>query len=170
VFCSLDEYMDSFSRLLNRLMEENGIGCKRLEELLQDEGITDISYKRISEYSNAQHTPSFEKARAILSVLGCPISDEELLALLRVNREIIREGSTISGTYNINKELHTSIRIKLRRLIPQQSPEENERFLRDRIYELFGREKGLSDYIQWLIMKDLNECIISKEEIETNEK
>lgn len=161
--------MDSFSRLLRRAMEESGVGCKRLEELLQDEGVSNISYKRISEYANAQHTPSFEKARAILSVLECPISDEELLDLLKVNREIIKEGNTISGTYDVNKELHTSIRIKLRRLIPRQSPEENERFLRDRIYELFGKEKGLSDYIQWLIMKDLNECIISKEEIRSDE-
>lgn len=161
----LPSYSESFAALLRDAMERAGVGGRRLEDLLHDAGIHNISDKRISEYCNALHTPSYEKARQLLDVLDYPLSDQELLESLRRNRELIREGSAMGGSYDPNRELHTTIRIKLRKLVPGQSAEENERYLHERVLELFGREKSLSDYIQWLIAKDLSESVISREDI-----
>ncbi len=156
----------SFSYILYDAMSREGVGGRDLERLLVDNGVTDISYKRISEYINGEHTPSFEKARNILRVLNEPIDDEALIHSLDCNRRMIRESRMYYTPAESENELHTSIRIKLGKLLPGNFPQENERYLRERIVELFGKERSMSDYIQWLIAKDLQENIISKEEID----
>jgi len=150
-------------------MRLENVSCRDVEKRLTEVGVTNITGKRISEYCNAQHTPSLEKARRIMEVLDYPILEEELLLSLENNRQMIKDGAQLGRVYDINRELHTTIRIKLKKLLPECSPEENERYLRDRVMQLFGKEKSLSDYIQWLISKDLSENIISKEEILADE-
>lgn len=154
---------ECFSGLLAEAMEAYGVGPKRLEGLLQDRGITDISFKRISEYANGLHTPSFERARVLLQALEFSIDDEALLEALRLNRELIREETEYMS--DRSREIRRTVRIKLKPLLPGRTAEESERFLWSRIEELCDGERKLSLYIQNLIAKDLREYIISREEI-----
>ena len=156
-----------FSGILSEAMEVYGVGPKRLELLLQDRGIEDISFKRISEYANGLHTPSFERARVLLQALEFPISDEVLLEALRLNRELIREENNYVSDHS--REIRRTVRIKLRPLLPGRTAEEAERFLWDRIQDLCG-ERQLSLYLQNLIAKDLREYIINREEITQDEE
>jgi len=155
-----------FSGILTQAMQAYGVGCRRFEEILKSNDIYDISYKRISEYSNGIHTPSFERAKTMLIVLEYPIEDEALTEALTINREQIKEESRYVNTGN--KEIRRTIRIKLKRLLPGKSEEEVERFLWQRIEDLCGDEKQLSNYIQGLIAKDLQEYILSGEEFNEN--
>ena len=160
--------VEPFGLMLTNAMAEQGVSCKRLEDFLLVSGVTTISRKRIGEYCNSQHTPSFEKARQILHALDYDISDEEILESLRLNRYVIASGNAVSGT-NENfgrRELRTTIRLKLWKVAPFQTTEATEQDIKNRIRELFGDERRMSDYVQWLIAKDLREAIISKEEIE----
>ena len=154
---------DCFSGILSEAMEAYGVGPRRMEGLLQDQGITDISFKRISEYANGLHTPSFERARVLLRVLEFTIDDEALLEALRLNREMIREEAAYMS--DRSREIRRTVRIKLKPLLPGRTAEEAERFLWSRIEELCDGERKLSLYIQNLISKDLREYIISREEI-----
>lgn len=156
-----------FSGILAGEMMINNIGAKRLEGLLWDRGIENITYKRISEYANGLHTPSFEKARALMQALEYDISDDELLEALRLNRELILEEK--DSIYDYSREIRRTVRIRLHPLLPGHSAEETERFLWNRINELCG-EHQISLYIQNLIKKDLQEYIISREEITQDEK
>ena len=157
--------------MLSNAMEEQGFSYKRLEDQLLINGVTTITRKRIGEYCNSQHTPSFEKARSIFRALDYDISDEEIIESLRQNRYVIASGNAVSGT-NENfgrRELRTTIRLKLWKVAPSQTTEATEQDIKKRIRELFGDERHMGDYVQWLIAKDLREAIISKEEIETED-
>lgn len=156
-----------FSVILADAMVINNIGATRLEGLLRDRGVVNITYKRISEYANGLHTPSFEKARALMQTLEYDISDDELMETLRLNREKINEEK--ESIYDYSREIRRTIRIRLRPLLPGHTAEETERFLWNRINELCG-EHQISLYIQNLIKKDLQEYIISREEITQDEK
>lgn len=153
-----------FSGILAEAMDAYGVGPKRLEDFLVQEGITEISFKRISEYANGLHTPSFERARTLLRVLEYPIEDDDLLEALRLNRELIQ--SEKEYTSDRSREIRRTIRIKLQPLLPNYTAEQIERFLWNRIEELYG-EKQLSQYLQALVAKDLKEYIIDVEETES---
>lgn len=157
---------DCFSGILTQAMQAYGVGCRRFEEILSSKGITDISFKRISDYSNGIHTPSFERAKTLLTALDYPISDQALMDALTLNRELIKEETEYVNVGN--KEIRRTIRIKLKRLLPGKTEEETERFLWQRISDLCGDEKQLSLYVQGLIAKDLQEYILSGEEFVEN--
>lgn len=156
-----------FSGILAEAMEAYGVGPKRMEGLLLDRGIDDISFKRISEYANGVHTPTFERARLLLQALDFSIDDEALLEALRLNRLLIREEAEYMS--DRSREIRRTVRIKLHPLLPGHTAEEAERFLWSRIEELCG-EHQLSLYLQNLISKDLREYIISREEISHDEE
>ena len=127
------------SGILSEAMASYGVGCKRFEEILQDHGIEDISYKRISDYCNGLYTPSYEKARVMLETLEYPISDDELTEAIQLNRELIKAESEYVAADS--KEIRRTIRIKLKRLLPEMTPEETERYLSQRVADLCGSEK-----------------------------
>ena len=151
-----------FSGILTEAMQSSGVGGRKLEAILKENGIDDISYKRISDYANGIHTPSFEKARDMLRVLEYSIDDESLLEALKQNREIIKQESdyVLSGS----KEIRRTVRIKLKKLLPEKEPEQTEQYLWNRIADLYGDEKQISLYIQELISKDLKEYILARED------
>ena len=151
-----------FSGILTEAMQSSGVGGRKLEAILKENGIDDISYKRISDYANGIHTPSFEKARDMLRVLEYSIDDESLLEALKQNREIIKQESdyVLSGS----KEIRRTVRIKLKKLLPEKEPAQTEQYLWNRIADLYGDEKQISLYIQELISKDLKEYILARED------
>ena len=153
----------NFTDILTIAMQDYGVGVKKLEELLVDAGITDINFRRISDYKNGLHTPSYDKAKKILSILEYDISEQELLDALNENKESIKDQKKYLSSES--KEIRRTIRIKLKRLIPGVEPEEAERYLLTRIEELFGNNKEISNYIQSLIAKDLQQYIIDKEDV-----
>ena len=158
---------ESFAGILSAAMDAYGVGCKRFEEILQDRGVDGIKYKRISEYRNGHFTPSYEKARLMLDALEFPISDEDLIRALDLNRSLIKEEQSYYVTDS--KELRLSVRLKYRNILREYTPEETELFLRQRIADLFGDDKYKSQYIERLIAKDLKEYIIDKEDLESEQ-
>ena len=157
----------TFRDILQAAMDDYGVGVRKLEELLIDAGITDINFRRISDYKNGNYTPSYVKAKQMLNVLDYEISEEELMDALQENRESIKDQEEYLNSES--KEIRTTIRIKLKRLIPDTGPEEAERYLQERITELYGDETKLSNYVQSLIAKDLQQYVIDKEDIYNDE-
>lgn len=153
-----------FSDILDAAMKDYGVGVRKFEEVLEEQGITDINFRRISDYKNGNHTPTYDRAKLMLQTLEYDISEEELLEALKENREEIK--SQESYLSSEAKEVRRTIRIKLKRLIPDTEPEEVERFLQNRIEELYGDSTRISDYIQSLIAKDLQQYIIDREDLE----
>ena len=152
-----------FSDILDAAMRDYGVGVRNFAEVLEEQGITDINFRRISDYRNGNHTPTYDRAKLMLRALEYEISEEELLDALRENREEIKNQESYLNSES--KEVRRTIRIKLKRLIPNIEPEEAERFLQNRIEELFGDSSRISDYIQSLIAKDLQQYVIDREDI-----
>jgi len=155
--------LNSFSGILSTAMDRYGVGGTRFAEILKDKDPTlTISHKRISDYLNGKHTPSFERAQLMLKVLEYPISDEELKDALIENRRIIKEETDY--TPSEDKELVRTIRFKLKRIVPDVEPEQAERILWERIQSLYDGKNNISAYVQSLVTKDIAEFIVSKEE------
>ena len=155
---------ESFRDILLVAMDEAGVKCKGLEDLLQERGIDNITLKRLSEYKNGVSTPPFEKAKTILEVLDWEVDDDYLIASLSKNRENIKSDQTYLPERN--RFLHKQLRIRYRSIMPDEEPEVCERFLSERVKEITGNENDITQYIRVLIAKDLNEFILNKEDIE----
>ncbi|GEM_PF-2930405 len=149
-----------FSLLLKDAMTGYGVGPTKLEELLQERGVYNISYKRISEYIRSVSTPSLEKAAALMNALEFPIDRQSLSESLELNRELIREereeqelllGSGYSRTLNVH--------IRLRNLMPERSPLDSERRVLERVNELYG-SGDIVRYVESLIAFDLKNSIL----------
>ena len=151
-----------FSRLLKDAMGIYGVGGTALEELLRENGVENISNKRISEYIRSVSTPSFEKARAIMDALGFPIKDDYLKASLEYNRELIRqekeENISDRGEYAMLLNVH----VRLRYISPDYSALENERHISERVFELYG-DRNTARYVEELIAYDLKHNILGGE-------
>lgn len=157
-----------FRDILQTAMEEYGVTTRKLEEILVSRGVTNINFRRISEYKNGKFTPTYEKAKQILDALDYPITEEELLESLERNREEIKIEEEYTSIKQ--KELIVSARIKYNRLLPDIEPEQAERFLLERVRQVQGsEEKNFSNYIQMLIAKDLKNYLIDKEDLENEE-
>lgn len=158
--------VERYSILLGRVMSDYGVGSVRLEEILKEHGIGNISFRRISEYLRNVSTPPFDKARAIMDVLDFPINDEELRASLAFNRELIREEKEDEEyTRGYSKYIKTKIRLKNIEVRKGSVSTQTEKILKDRIVQLYGNENNLSAYIEQLIREDLNKNIIGGDDI-----
>lgn len=150
-----------FSLLLKKAMEEYGVGSTKLAEILKEQGVNNISNKRISEYTRAVSTPSLEKAKVIMSVLEYPIDEEDLKESLALNRELIRDEhmqDTIALESN-NYARALVVRVRLRNITPGQPTIDTERRVMDRARDLFGTQ-DIARYVEKLISKDLQEDIL----------
>ena len=156
---------DSFAGILAAAMEEKGVGPTRLSELLFDR---DPRYKitksKISEYMQGIHTPSYEKAKALLDTIEYDITGEKLIEALRVNRQNRKEDQPYSKSSD--RELIVAARIKYGLILPKHNPQEAEAIFWERVEYLTDGKRNLSKYIQSLIAKDMKEWILSKEEVE----
>jgi len=149
-----------FSLLLKTVMDDYGVGPSKLQEILTERGVDNISYKRISEYIRAVSTPGLEKAVQIMEALEFPISEQDLKESLRINRELIREEreeQALSESSGYSRTLN--VHIRLRNLIPGQSTLDNERRVIERVNELYG-SYDLVKYVEKLITADLQQAIL----------
>lgn len=153
--------------VLSGTMEDAGIGVKKLEDILIDKGIYDINFRSISDYKNGIHTPSYAKAKILLDALDYKVSEDELLAMLKQNKDDIKTNN--SYIYSDNIELRRTIRIKLKRLLPGVEPEVAERYLTDRIQSIYGDKTRLSSYINNLISKDLKQYILEEDDVKNED-
>lgn len=142
-----------FSLALNTAMSDNRIGAKALQDQLNEQGITNITRQRISEYLHAVSTPPFKKARVLMDALNYDMPDEDLEASLELNRQLIREEKEI---LDLNEYRRSAIiRLRYRKIYPGKSALEAEQLLRDRATQLFGAEDTLTKYIEYLVYNDL---------------
>ena len=84
-----------FYQILQEAMTFTENNMKSLERLLQENGIEDINFRRISDYVNGQYTPPYTKAKHLLDVMGYSMTEEELVGSLEANKEYIKEISTM---------------------------------------------------------------------------
>lgn len=142
--------MLEFNQILRDAMKSGGYNLTMLEEKLRENGIENITVKRISDYLRRERTPSHEKARVLMDTLEWPISEEDLDDALRLNREIIREEKRDDFT----PDSIISVPIHLRKIIPDVQCDAGQ-LIRDRVREFYGDERSLSKYVEMLIRRDL---------------
>ena len=152
-----------FYQLLQEAMDFTENNMKSLEGLLQENGVNNINFRRISDYVNGQYTPPYTKAKHLLDAMGYSMSEEELVASLEANKQHIKELSFYKKEKK--SEYQTSIRLKLRNILPDREPEYVQFMLENRIKELYGPEGKLSIYIQDLIATDLQRFILESEDV-----
>ena len=150
--------MISFSEIIKTEIYTQGIKLTTLSSKLEKKGF-DISPKRLSEYQNGLNTPDFKKAQAILIELGFDFSTQEILDCLELNKKVCK----MNKAYTADLYKLISVRVLLKKLIPNLEPEQIETILNDRIINLYGDKTKISNYIHDLISKDLNEFILEKE-------
>ena len=152
---------ERFSFLLKSAMTESGLGARRLQEQLEERGVTNITYKRISEYLRAVSTPPFEKAREIMDAMEVGIEDDILRESLRENREMIREEKEMVEGDGYNKTI--SVHVKLRKVLPKKIASETEQILKNRVRTLYGSENNMAKYVENLIAADLQRSLLDEE-------
>ena len=159
----MDNHAIPFCEVLKEAMDYTEHNNKSLERLLLEYGVEKINFRRISDYINGQYTPPYTKAKQILDVLGYSMSESELIDSLNANKKYIRE----INDYKKEKksEYQTSIRLRLKNILPGREPEYVQFMLENRIVELYGNEGKLSIYIQDLIAADLQRFILEREDI-----
>lgn len=150
--------MIAFSEIIKTELYAQEMKLTTLSARLMERGF-DISSKRLSEYQNGMVNPSFEKAQVILNELGFSYTPDEILESLKLNEEVCKTNKS----YTADMYKFISVRLLLKKLMPQMEPEETERILNDRIIDLYGDKSRISNYIHDLISKDLNEFILEKE-------
>lgn len=151
------QHMLSFSEIIKTEIYSQEITLTSLSSNLDKKGFN-ISPKRLSEYQNGLITPSFEKAKAILDELGFTFSSKEIIESLELNREVCK----VNKAYTADLYKLISVRVLLKKLIPNMEPEQIETILNDRIINLYGDKTKISNYIHDLISKDLNEFILER--------
>ena len=158
-----------FDELLSSAMNDAGLGCTALEELLAEKGIK-VQFQAISAYARGVLLPSYERAKNILDALDVPMEEDELIELLRRSREKIKEEKNYFKEEETEIRKTITIRIKAKNIAPEIPAYQGMRILEDRIRDLFGDENKLSDYVKMLITKDLREFILEKKDIEKEEE
>lgn len=146
-------------------MEERDLKAVDFETVLQERGIENINFRRISEYLRGVSTPPYDKARALMDALDIPIGEAELKESLELNRELIRDEKEEILTERYNRSV--TVTIKFRKLGSKSTEEsliEIEQRLYRRVKDLFGDEKNLTKYVERLIKKDLENYLISEED------
>jgi len=155
-----------FSNILSDAMTDYGVTtCRGVEKVLIDNGTTDINFRRISEYMNGYTVPPFEKAKALLCALNCEIESEQLEQILKKSRERAKE---VKEEFSFNRQkgiLKRRLVVNLNEILEGFGESAAESVLENRIKSLFGDENSFSQYVNMLIKKDLEDLILTTEEV-----
>lgn len=157
-----------FDEILSAAMNDIGLGCVGLEEILKDRGIS-ISFKSISAYMKGIRVPQYERAKLILEILDVEIKEKDLIELLERTREKIKMQNNYIKQDEKEIRKTITIRLKTKNISPELSAGEGLRILEERIKGMFGDESKFSDYVKHLIIKDLREFILETNDIITEE-
>lgn len=158
----VDMYFDD---ILSLAMEDAGIGCMALEDLLKEKG-DKIQFQAISAYARGTLVPRYERAKKLLDVLDVPMDEKELMDVLARTRERQKQQKQYFKEEETEIRKTITIRIKPKNISPGLTVYQGVRILEERIEDLFGSENKFSDYVKMLIMKDLREFILNKEDVE----
>lgn len=153
-----------FDEVLTIAMNDMGIGCVNLEEILEEKN-SKISYKTISAYMRGMRLPSYERAKILFAHLQIEIQEDELIDLLNRSRERIKNQKNYFKEEATEIRRTITIRIKPKNISPGLSAYQGMRVLEERIKDMFGDETKLSDYVKHLITKDLKEFVLEKNDI-----
>lgn len=159
-----------FSHILSDAMSDSGITtCRGVEAVLIENGTTDINFRRVSEYKNGYTVPPFEKAKSLLSALKYTIDDSELTRILEESRERAKD---VKEEFGFNRQkgiIKRRININLNEILSEFEESAAEKVLEKRVKDLYGDENMFSRYVNMLIKKDLEDLILTSEEV-TNEQ
>ena len=153
-----------FSHILDTALVSQNLGGKEMEELLKERGVSDISYKRVSDYRRGLHIPAFERAKAMMEALDIPITDEQLLTALKNDKE--RRKRDVRNQITDNVFFKSAVRFKPGELLDGCDEDTALEILHARMKELYGSDSQFSAYVTELIRKDLEQYIVEAEEEE----
>ena len=158
-------HQETFSDILRVLIEQSGISVLEFVNIIQEKDSRyEISRYRLYEYLRGEHVPSFEKAKFLFNLLDYKVSDDELVSILDESRRKAREEKKYYSR-SADREIQCAARIKYRNILPGLTPDQAEQTFWERVEFLTGG-RSISKYIQGLIAKDMNEWVLSKEEVE----
>ena len=150
-----------FHEYLDDLMRERNFNNNSLAHYLTDKGFP-IDRAQIYNYRNCFSVPEFERAKQIVYLLSCKISDNELSTMLKISKSEKEEND-----YNYGLYFSTSVRIPYLSLTKNtnMTPEKVKYILKNRIKEvsdIIGGRGGINSYIAALIRLDIDYNILNK--------
>lgn len=124
-----------------------------------------LSHSTISQYISGFNTPSYELAREILIALDIQIAEEDLIKVLKRSRKRAKQRKKYYTEEATDIRKTITVRIKPENISPELSVYQGARIIEERIKYLFGNEKKFSEYVKMLVIKDIKEFILEKEEV-----
>lgn len=157
------ENMQTFGELFSDLITLSGYKTiRRVAGVLNDNGVEDIDFRRVSDYMKGTRVPKHKKAASILRAMDYEIGEEELEDLLDYSRDESKK--TNMELADMRSRLSTrAVYIDFSKLMEGFESEEAKLMMNNRIAEIYGDEKYISKYVNDLIRKDLEEYILEAE-------
>ena len=157
------DHLQTFGELFSDLVTLSGYTTvRRVAGVLNDNGVEDIDFRRVSDYMKGTRVPKHKKAASILRALDYEISDMDLEDLLDYSRDESRK--TNMELADMRSRLSTrAVYIDFSKLMEGFESEEAKLLMNNRIVEIYGDEKNASRYVNDLIRKDLEEYILESE-------
>ncbi len=154
----------TFAELFSDLISLSGYRTvRRVADVLNDAGIGDIDFRRVSDYMKGTRVPKHKKAAAILRAMDYSIGESELEDLLDHSREESKKLNM--DLADVRSRLSVkAVSIDFSKILDGFASEEAKLMLNNRVSELYGDEKHVSNYVNDLIKKDLTEYILEAEE------
>lgn len=148
-----------FYEYLDELMKERGFNNNSLANYLTAKGFP-ISRSQIYNYRNCYAVPETERAKQIVSLLNCEISDDDLSIMLKNSKSEKK-----ANDYNYGLYFSSSFRIPYLSLTKNtnMTPEKVKYILTNRINEvsdIIGGKGNISSYIAALIRLDIDYKIL----------
>ena len=139
-----------FSIILKEAVNTNYRGNLSTATQYLNDNSCPIDYSTMRSYVGNYTIPDYTKAEQILTTLGYPITQEELLSSLEYSSKQLFE-KEIEKKYYI-----TSIRINPNKIEEGMSVDDFQSYIQGRCLDIFDDEnKGFGAYIQHLIKKDM---------------
>ena len=150
---------EGFHEFLYNLMMKKGLNTNSMSALLTSLGLQ-IDRSAIHSYIGCTRIPSFQRAKQILELLECDVSDDDLLLMLKISGE-----EKATEKYGSQKYLMTGIRIPYKNLTDNEMPPSKVAYiLNQRIHEVSKliNGDGISAYITALIKLDIDYNVLDK--------
>lgn len=155
-----DQDTGYFCDILAERMQTMKLTCVDLVNILTERGY-DVKIRQMQRYKTGLYVPKYEIAAQICKIIMFEMTDSQLERLLAVSRthanELRQQKQRALGiTACINpRNIHLGSEIEARDVAD---------ILNSRVFELYGSQSKMSNYIEALIELDLKENLIKTKE------
>lgn len=149
-----------FSGILSERMQAMKLSCRELADILAHRGY-ECKIRQIQRYKTGLYVPKYEVASQICQIIMVEMEGnqlEELLTASRKHAETLRKAKVTNFTIltSINpRNIHLGGDLGLNDVIE---------VLNNRVFELYGDQKKISDYVEALVELDLKNKLLEAKE------